>query len=210
VDGRAGEPDALRPQRAVFLDRDGTIIEDTGFVRRPEDVHFLPGAPDGLRLLQEKGYRLIVVSNQSGIARGLFDLSQLEAVHERFLSILAGIDVRLTDCFYCPYHPQGTVEQFRKESADRKGSPGMILKAAHRHGIFLAGSWMVGDRDDDIRAGQAGGTRTIRIGGNPADNSTLRPDFYADNLLSAATIITETGAGGVEGNDYGGRADARG
>jgi len=171
----------------VFLDRDGTIIEDTGFIRRVEDVHLLPGAVDGLRALQSAGFVLVVVSNQSGLARGIMAERELNAVHGRFENLLRESGITVRECLYCPNHPNGAVEKYRRDCADRKGAPGMILKAAHRHGIDLPGSWMIGDREGDLRAGRACGMRTIRIGqpgpGEPA------ADFSADNLWEASRII---------------------
>ncbi|MFA5864131.1 MAG: HAD family hydrolase [Phycisphaerae bacterium] len=184
--------DALRPRVGVFLDRDGTIIEDTGFIGRPEDVRVLPGAIEGLRILQEMGYALIVVSNQSGLARGIFTLEQMEAVKERFCLMMKEAGVRLLDYFCCPHHVEGTVEEFRKDCADRKGSPGMILKGAYRHGLYLRGSWMIGDREDDIRAGRVCGMRTVQIkslGLKAQLETELRSDFCADNLLAAVKIL---------------------
>jgi D,D-heptose 1,7-bisphosphate phosphatase len=179
---------AVQPKRAVFLDRDGTIIEDTGYLRRAQDVRLLPKAAQGLQLLQSHGYYLIVVTNQSGLARGIFNLAEMEAVKERFLAILSDAGIQLADYYFCPHHPQGVVEEYRKICTCRKGAPGMLLTGAGRHGIDLKRSWMIGDKDDDVRAGIAAGTRTIRIGHNAG---TVASEFSVDNLLDAGKIILQ-------------------
>ncbi len=181
--------DPFRPRHAVFLDRDGTIIEDVGYCRDAKDVRLMPGSAEGLRLLQEAGFKLIVVSNQSGIARGIITMEQLQEVYERFIEILKLEGITLTDYLYCPHHPEGKLAEYRKDCSNRKGSPGMILTGAYRHGIFLPESWMVGDKADDVRTGLSGGVRTIRIGQD--EKSGVKPEFYADNLLTAAKIIVE-------------------
>ncbi len=184
--------DPLRPRRAVFLDRDGTIIEDTGFLRRGEEVRLKPGAAEGLRELQGAGFALIVVTNQSGVARGIIQPGELATVQERFFEIMREERVQITDYFYCPHHIRGEVAEFRKDCADRKGSPGMLLRGAARQGIFLPASWMVGDREDDIRAGKACGVRTIQIRQSGSGKNTIEPDFFADNLIEAGRIIVNS------------------
>jgi D-glycero-D-manno-heptose 1,7-bisphosphate phosphatase len=181
--------DPLRPRRAVFLDRDGTIIEDTGFLRRAEEVRLLPGAAEGMRELQGAGFALIVVTNQSGVARGIIAPAELGAVRERFFEVMREEGIQVTDYFYCPHHIRGEVTEFRKDCADRKGSPGMLLRGAAKHGIFLPGSWMVGDRTDDVRAGKGCGVRTIQIRHPGQGENPIAPDFFADNLLEAGRII---------------------
>ncbi len=179
--------DPFRPISAVFIDRDDTIIEDTGYINNPKNLKFLPGAADGLKLLSDTGLKLIVISNQSGLARGLISKAQLAQVNNAFIQMLKKAGIRLTDYLYCPYHPEGKVEQYRKDSAERKPSPGMIFHAACEHGIFLPTSWMIGDRDDDIEAGRRAGVRTIKIG-KPSKDSN--PNFFADNLLKAGKIVS--------------------
>jgi D-glycero-D-manno-heptose 1,7-bisphosphate phosphatase len=183
--------DKIRNNRyAIFLDRDGTIIDDVGYIRRAEDVRLLPLAAEGLRVLQAAGYALIVVSNQSGLARGIFTEEEHRCVMERFIEILKNENIVLTDYLFCPHHPEGVVEKYRKACNCRKGKPGMLLEGAKRHHINLAGSWMIGDKAADVEAGVAGGVRTIRIG-QPAAGEKNSPaaDFYADNLTMAAKII---------------------
>jgi D,D-heptose 1,7-bisphosphate phosphatase len=177
---------------AVFLDRDGTIIEDAHYIRRVEDVRLLAGAAEGLRRMQAAGYALVVVSNQSGLARGIISEEEHGSVRERFVELLKGEGIELTDYFYCPHHPEGVVEKYRQACECRKGRPGMLLEAARRHGLSMTGSWMIGDKAADVEAGIGSGVRTIRIGrAEAAEEDEVRPEFYADNLVEAARIIVD-------------------
>lgn len=159
---------------AIFLDRDGTLIADVGYVRHPDDVQLLPGASDALKRFREMGYRLVVVSNQSGIARGLFTDGNLQEVHQRLEQQLAGDGIRLDAAYYCPYlpGPEAVVETYRRDSELRKPRPGMILKAAQEHDIDLAKSWMIGDSPRDVEAGRRAGCRTILLAANGNGSAT--------------------------------------
>jgi len=144
-------------RRAAFLDRDGTIIVDTGFVADPADVQLLPGATDALRGLAADGWALVIISNQSGIARGLITRDQAAAVHDRVVALLAKDDVALDGSYYCFHAPD-------ERCGCRKPSPSMILKAADDLRLDVASSVMVGDRESDASAGTAAGcVRSIRI-----------------------------------------------
>jgi D-glycero-D-manno-heptose 1,7-bisphosphate phosphatase len=173
-------PPPLRP--AVFLDRDGTIIEDRGYVAHPDQVRLLPGVGDAIRRLRDHGYLVVVVSNQSGVARGYFDETALQLVHERMVALLVAEGAALDAAYYCPFldAPEAVVERFRRVSHERKPAPGMILRAARRHGIDLARSWMVGDSPSDVEAGRRAGCRTILLTGTvgtplPGAVGTPRP-----------------------------------
>lgn len=180
-------------KNAVFLDRDGTIIDDVGYIKDPSLVRFLPGALEALTRLQDAGFALVVVSNQSGIARGIISLDELHAVRERFCELLKNNHIVLTDYLFCPHHPSGAVEEFRKVCPCRKPAPGMLIDAAARHGIDLKSSWMIGDKNDDVRAGLAAGTRTVRLADPRKRRPTdVSPNFYAENLLQAVKIVTGT------------------
>ena len=155
---------------AVFLDRDGTIIEDPGYVGHPDQVRLLPGAAEALRRFSDLGYLVIIVSNQSGVARGLFDEAELTAVHARFEGLLQTAGTRLDGAYYCPYlsGPEAKVEAYRRDSKLRKPAPGMLLQAAGEHHIDLSRSWMIGDSPDDVEAGRRAGCRTILVRPGPA------------------------------------------
>lgn len=178
---------------AVFLDRDGTIIENHGYLGDPDGVTLLPGAVDGLRRLADAGYLLVLVSNQSGVARGYFDEEALSRVHARLEAELHRHGVSLDGCYYCPYldGEKATVEAYRKESELRKPKPGMLLQAAEELGIDLAESWMIGDSLSDVEAGRRAGCRTVLIanGHLPAFAGHNTPDHVAPSLDTASGLV---------------------
>jgi histidinol-phosphate phosphatase family protein len=142
------------PERpAVFLDRDGTVMEDVGYPRDPDAVRLLPGAAAALRELHEAGFALVIVSNQSGLARGIITAEQARAVHERFVALLAAEAVAIDAYRYCPHGPDAGC-------ACRKPAPGMLLDAARELGVDLTRSVMIGDRASDLEAGRAAGCPT--------------------------------------------------
>jgi D-glycero-D-manno-heptose 1,7-bisphosphate phosphatase len=149
---------------AVFLDRDGTLIEDVDYPRDPEAVRMLDGAVEALGDLRKAGYRLVVVSNQSGIGRGLVTAEDARRVHERFVAELARHGVELDDVRYCPHAPG--------EGCNcRKPAPAMLLAAAADLGLDLAASFMIGDKASDVEAGRRAGCRTVLLApdGRPSD-----------------------------------------
>jgi D-glycero-D-manno-heptose 1,7-bisphosphate phosphatase len=151
-------------RRAVFLDRDGVLIEDTGFPDDPGRIRLLPGAAEGLRALRSAGFRLVVATNQSGVARELLDEATLAAIHDRLLELLAAESAALDAIYYCPHHVQATDPRYREECDHRKPAPGMLLSAARDLNLDPAASWMVGDRDSDVEAGLRAGCRGLLIG----------------------------------------------
>jgi D-glycero-D-manno-heptose 1,7-bisphosphate phosphatase len=180
-------------RRAVFLDKDGTLIEDVPYNVDPARIQLAAGAADGLPRLHAAGFRLIVVSNQSGVARGLFDEEALTAVRERLAELLAGLGVPLGGFYYCPHHPEGSIPRYAVACGCRKPEPGLILDAARAHGIALADSWFVGDILDDVEAGRRAGCRTLLIdNGHETEwrRTPLRwPDLVAPDLAAAAHRI---------------------
>ena len=180
-------------KRAVFLDKDGTVVVNVAYNVDPARVTLARGAGDGLRLLQKLGYELVIVSNQSGVARGYFCERALEAVQARLTELLRAHGVRLTDCLYCPHHPDGSVDTYAFACSCRKPEPGLLLTAASRHGIDLDRSWMVGDILDDVQAGRRAGCATILVnsGGETEWAVTpLRcPQYVVSDLWAAAQTI---------------------
>lgn len=164
-------------RRAVFLDRDGTIIENIGYLRHPQDVRLLPGAADGIRMLNRDGWLVIVVTNQSAIARGLLTVAELEAIHRTIDALLLAEGARVDAWYYCPHHPDGCVKEYATPCECRKPKPGMLVRAAREHNIVLAESWTMGDSVTDVLAGQEAGTRVLHIG----------EDVY--DLLEGAKIV---------------------
>jgi D-glycero-D-manno-heptose 1,7-bisphosphate phosphatase len=147
----------LRP--AVFLDRDGVLIEEVGYLTRLEDVRFVPGAIEAVKSLNEAGFVTVVVTNQSGVARGYFGEDHVRATHELIQSRLAEHGAKIDRFEYCPFHPTDGQGDYRRESIDRKPQPGMLLRAAMELSIDSGKSWIIGDRLSDIEAGFAAGCR---------------------------------------------------
>lgn len=179
--------------RAIFLDRDGTLIEDMHYSGDPERVRPLPGAAGALRRLRSAGYRLIVVTNQSGIARGLLTNEQLAEVHHRMERLLAAEGATLDAIYYCPYlaGAEAVVEEYRRDSDLRKPGPGMLIQAARERSIDLKQSWMIGDAPRDVQAGRTAGCRTILVAAADAPPCP-QADFVAADLTAAAEIILRT------------------
>lgn len=181
-------------RRAVFLDRDGTVIRNDGDLGDPDAVELLPGAAEAMRHLRQAGYALVVVTNQGGVARGKYDEAAVHATHERLEQVLrraTGLHAVVDAFYFCPFHPEGTVERYRREHPWRKPAPGMLLEAAHAHALDLATSWMVGDQERDAQAGAAAGCRSILIG---APSAASDADFFAHDLAEAALRIAHEDA----------------
>lgn len=192
-EGRAAVTERGRAARAVFVDKDGTLVEDVPYSADPALLRLTPNAAEGLRLLADAGYRLVVVSNQSGVARGRFPEEALPAVWARLRELLGAAGVELHGFRYCPHHPQGSVPDYAVACRCRKPSAGLLLAAAEEDGIDLAASWMVGDILDDVEAGRRAGCRTVLVdrgGETEWRRSLLRtPDRVASDLREAALAI---------------------
>ncbi len=142
---------------AAFLDRDGVLNEDDGFVFRPEALRLVSGAPEAVGRLNAAGHLVVVVTNQSGVARGLFDEAAVERFHEHLLAEFGRRGARLDAIYACPYHPDGTIERYRADHPDRKPRPGMILRALAELPIDRSLSFLVGDKPTDLAAAAAAG-----------------------------------------------------
>ncbi len=175
-------------RRAVFLDRDGTINADTGYIRSPSELHIFPAARRGLSLLVENGFLLFVVTNQSGIGRGYFSLEEMEAVNRKLEEDLGREGIFLEEIAYCPHHPADGC-------ACRKPSPYLIEKLAVENGVDLNGSFFIGDKPSDVLTGSNAGCRTVLLA--PLSRVTKmrelkewrEPDFTAEDLYHAARWI---------------------
>jgi histidinol-phosphate phosphatase family protein len=183
---------------AVFLDKDGTLIEDVPYNVDPENIRLSPGAAEGLLALHESGYQLVVVSNQSGVARGHFPEAALVEVERSLRRLLAEFGVPLAGFYYCPHHPDGTVAPYAVACRCRKPAPGLLRRAADDLGIDLAESWMIGDILDDIEAGRRAGCQTVLLdNGNETEwrgGRRRRPHHVAVDLAQAARLILSTAA----------------
>jgi D-glycero-D-manno-heptose 1,7-bisphosphate phosphatase len=182
-------------RRAVFLDRDGTVIEEVGYLNRLDRVAFFPWSVDAIRVLNEAGLVVVVVTNQAGVARGYFDESLVRDTHALIDRRAAAGGARIDAYYYCPHHPDGVVEALRQTCACRKPKPGMIHQAASDLDLDIAGSFVVGDRWLDVEMGRAAGTAAILVRTGYGQEAERRPegtvtaDYVADNLMDAAAWI---------------------
>ena len=180
---------------AVFLDKDGTLLEDVPYNVEPKKMRPAPGVMEGLRLLADTGLPLIVLSNQSGLAMGKFDEAGLATMLVRLRGIFREAGAELAGFHYCPHHPAAVISTYRIQCECRKPSPGLFHVAAREHGIDLSRSWMVGDILDDIEAGRKAGCRSILIdNGNETEwmpGPWRTPDHTVADFAQAAGIVAE-------------------
>ena len=170
---------------AVFLDRDGVINVDHGYVSTWEQFEFLPGAPKALRELQDAGYLLIIVSNQSGIGRGYYSERDLYTLNQAIAEHLdSTLGVTLSGFYHCPHHPTEAEGEFRQQCDCRKPAPGMIQQAVLDHGIDVKTSLLVGDKDSDIEAGRAAGVARLFKVVDSAQSGASAPDIQFVTALS--------------------------
>ncbi len=190
--------DCLADRPAVFLDRDGTLVRDFAHGADPAAFELLPGVPEALGALAGAGYRLVVVSNQSGVARGYYTAGEARATAARVAALLARHGVRLSGYYFCPHHRRGAIPRFAVACACRKPAPGMLLRAAAERGLNLEASWIVGDTLGDVGAGLATGVRPVLLdvgtialaaGNDPPDVLADPRTLIARNLAHAARLI---------------------
>jgi D-glycero-D-manno-heptose 1,7-bisphosphate phosphatase len=171
-------------EKVVILDRDGTLVIDRGYLGDPAGLEFEPGAAEGLRWLYSRGYRLVVITNQSGIGRGFFTLDRLEAMNARLNAMVEELGVRLEGIYSCPHAPDAGC-------ACRKPALGLLTRAASDLNFNPKSVIMIGDKESDIEFGRRAGARTILITANaPTTHSQVRPDLIATNLMEAALAVT--------------------
>jgi D-glycero-D-manno-heptose 1,7-bisphosphate phosphatase len=180
----------LRP--ALFLDRDGTLVEEVHHLSRPEQIRLLPGASRAVRLANRRGVPVVVVTNQSAVARGLLTEEELGAVHEVLRSALERDGARLDAIYYCPHHREAVIPDYAVDCDCRKPAPGLLLRAARDLGLNLSRGVMIGDRLLDIEAGRRAGCRgvLVRTGYGASEERSLtpsdpQPDRVADDILEA-------------------------
>lgn len=189
-------------RRAVFVDRDGTLVEEAGYPTRLDRLVFFPFTVDAIRQLNRGGFAVVLVTNQSGVARGIVPEAFVSEAHRHIEDRLGAGGAHIEACYYCPHHPHGIVEALRQSCECRKPQPGLIRRAAADLGLDLARSYTVGDRWHDLEAGRAAGTRTVlvRTGYGAADERAPKPgvtaDAVTDNLAGAAAWILSESARG--------------
>jgi D-glycero-D-manno-heptose 1,7-bisphosphate phosphatase len=147
----------------LFFDRDGTLNTEVDFLSRPEELRLIPNAARAIREANEFGVKVFIITNQSGIARGLFTETDLAAIHERLIAMLAKEGARVDAIYFCPHHPGYGTTPYKRDCACRKPKPGMLKKARKDHGIHLSQSFVIGDRGIDMQAGRSAGCRTALV-----------------------------------------------
>jgi len=182
--------------KAIFLDKDGTLVRDVPYNVDPGLIQLYPATGKALQRLSRAGYRLLVISNQSGVAKGYFEEAALTAVEVRLQVLLRPYGVSLDGFYYCPHHPTGNVPGYAITCACRKPEPGMLVRAAHDHDLDLGACWMIGDILNDVEAGNRAGCRTILLDhGNETEwvPGPLRiPTYRAKSLDEATNFILNT------------------
>ena len=186
--GRVKAKNLKQKQKAVFLDRDGTINKYVGFLRNIDEFELLPGVAEAIKKINESGYLAIVVTNQPVIARGEVTIPELQLIHNKMETLLGAEGAYLDAIYYCPHHPhkgyEGEVTELKIDCECRKPKPGMLIKAAEDFNIGLENSWMIGDGENDVRAGKAAGCRTALIG-----TEDYGQDMTASSLIHAVKQI---------------------
>ena len=181
--------------QAVFIDRDGTLIDEVGYLDRVERVALYPWSIDAVRVLNRAGLRVVMVTNQSGVARGLFSEAAVDGVHGRIAALLAEGGARVDAYYYCPHHPDGTVAEYARRCDCRKPGRGLVDRAVAEFGIDPSRSFVVGDRWLDVELATRVGARSVlvRTGYGLTEEARPRPDLTADtildNLMAAAGWI---------------------
>jgi D-glycero-D-manno-heptose 1,7-bisphosphate phosphatase len=182
-------------RRAVFLDRDGTLIEEAGYLSSLDRLVFFPYSVDAVRQLNRAGFAVVVISNQAGIARGIVTEDFVATTHAHMSERLAAGGASIDGYYHCPHHPQGIIEAFRTSCECRKPQPGLFRRAAADLDLDLGRSFTVGDRWHDLEAGRAAGTSTVLVrsgygaAAERAPKEGLRADAVVDNLAGAAAWI---------------------
>lgn len=183
--------------KAIFLDRDGTIIEDQGYISSPEQIKFLPGSVEAIKMLKDAGYKIIIISNQSGVARGLLTEDMLQTIDKIIHRTILNGGGNIDGSYYCPHHPEHGVYPYKQACECRKPHIGLIKRATREHDIDLNGSFMVGDHSNDVETAKRAGIPGIFVmtghGKEEKDNLKSQPAHFAPDLLSAAKWILKQG-----------------
>ena len=191
-------------ERVIFLDRDGTLNEEVHYLHRKEDLKILEGVPEAIRMLKEAGYKIVVVTNQAGVARGYFPESDVQELHQYINECLSPLGAGIDYFFYCPHHPVCGQGIYKKECRCRKPDTGLFEMAEQVLQVDKSRSWMIGDKWSDVEAGKNYGVYTILVGTgygsqirkeqmeNGCEERSLPYDFYAETLIDAACKILKS------------------
>ena len=195
ISGKVQSRNLSKPQKAIFLDRDGTINKSVGFLKNIDEFELLPGVTEAIRRINDSGYLCIVVTNQPVVARGEITVEELQEIHNAMETLLGEEGAYIDDLYYCPHHPDkgftGEIPELKIDCECRKPKPGMLLKAAEDFNIDLSSSWMIGDSERDVQAGKNAGCETALIvhGEEDLKDTQIVPTFYVDNLLETVKLI---------------------
>ena len=198
-DTRPAPSEAQPGRRAIFLDRDGTVLEEAGYLDRLERLVFFPFAIDAIRLLNRAGFAVAIITNQSGVGRGMYEEEFVHRAHEVVDEQVKAAGGRIDGFYYCPHHPTAEIERYRKDCDCRKPGPGMLRAAAADLGLDLSRSFAVGDKWTDVQAGLAAGAKGILVrtgygrSSEASPRPSVEPTFIADDLIAAAAWILRQG-----------------
>lgn len=168
--------------KVVVLDRDGTMVIDRDYLSDPEGLEFLPGAAEGLRLMYRRGYRLVVITNQSGVGRGYFSLDRLHEMNDRLMDMVRGVGARIERIYYCPHRPD-------EDCPCRKPQTKLLMDAAAELGFDPTGAIVIGDKSSDVELGRRAGATTMLIASAGSDNQAVKADHVVPDLSAAAEVV---------------------
>lgn len=192
-------------EKVIFLDRDGTLNEEVNYLHRKEDLKILDGVPEALRMLKEHGYKLVVVTNQAGVARGYYAEADVEELHRYMNGLLKPLGAEIDAFYYCPHHPEHGIGKYKAVCRCRKPETGMFEMAEQEFEVDKAASWMIGDKLIDVQAGKNYGVKTVLVGTGygaeihaglkaesviPEKEGAMPYDIYAETFADAARAIT--------------------
>lgn len=181
--------------KAVFIDRDGTIVEDVGYMSSPDQIKFIDGSIEAIKMLNESGYKVVIISNQAGVARGILTESALQTIDKTIKKNILNGGAYIDANYYCPHHPEHGTNHYKRECDCRKPNPGMIKKAEKDLSIDLSESFMIGDKAIDLESGWKAGTKAILVltgyGKDEKNKVDGGADHIAGDLLEAARWIVK-------------------
>ena len=179
--------------KAIFMDRDGTIVEDVGYMNSPDQIRFIPGSIEAIKMLYQAGYKVVVITNQAGVARGLVTEDMLQTIDKTMHKWILNGGAHLDGIYYCPHHPEHGVYPYKQTCECRKPHPGLIKRAKRDLEIDLTQSFMIGDKATDVEAGKRVGIKTVFVlsghGNEEKSRITEKPDHVSPNLLDAVKWV---------------------